>query len=174
MNIRIVNRLLSVSLPLLLVAPTFAAESDEQVKADTPIRDKWALVVGVGKFQDSKIPELKYASKDARDFRDFLVKEANFAPDHVRLLLDEQATQRRVLSELGNKFLARVAKPDDLVVIYCSSHGSPAQADIRGDSFVVAHDSDPDDLFTTGIEMDKILESIDARVLSQRVLLLDR
>lgn len=148
-----------------------AAESDSEIKGDLPIRDKWALVVGVGKFQDATIPSLKYAAKDARDFRNFLVSEAHFAPDHVRLLLDEQATQRRVLSELGNKFLARVAKPDDLVVIYFSTHGSPAQADIRGENFIVAHDSDPEDLFTTGIEMDKILESIDARVLSQRVLL---
>jgi uncharacterized caspase-like protein len=171
MKIRLVNRLIAFTFPILLIAPVCAAESGEQIKADTPIRDKWALVVGIGKFQDAKIPELKYAAKDARDFRDFLVKEANFAPDHVRLLVDEQATQRRVLSELGNKFLARVAKPDDLVVIYCSSHGSPAQADIRGDNFVVAHDSDPEDLFSTGIEMDKILDSIDARVLSQRVLL---
>lgn len=185
MNIRLVIRLLALTLSIVLITPAFAGESGEfmppkdsestagasKLKADSPIRDKWALVVGVGKFQDSRIPELKYASKDARDFRDFLVKEANFTADHVRLLVDEQATQRRVLSELGNKFLARVAKPDDLVVIYCSSHGSPAQADIRGDNFVVAYDSDPEDLFTTGIEMDKILESIDARVLSQRVLL---
>lgn len=186
MKISIVGRLAALTFWVVLLAPAFAGEEGATVakeseaqnatgelklRADSPIRDKWALVVGVGKFQDSRIPQLKYASKDARDFRDFLVKEANFAPDHVRLLVDEQATQRRVLSELGNKFLARVAKPDDLVVIYCSSHGSPAQADIRGDNFVVAHDSDPEDLFTTGIEMDKILESIDSRVLSQRVLL---
>lgn len=137
-----------------------------------PIRDKWALIVGVGTFQDPKIPKLKYASKDARDFRDYLIREANFQPDHVRILLDEKATQRRVLSELGNRFLARVAKPDDLVVLFFSSHGSPAHADLRGKNFVVAYDSDPEDLFTTGIEMDKILDSIQSRVLSERVLLL--
>lgn len=136
-----------------------------------PVRDKWALVVGVGSFADSKVPKLKYATKDARDFRNYLVNEANFAADHVRLLLNEKATQRRVLSELGNKFLARVAKPDDLVVLYFSTHGSPASADIRGKNFIVAYDSDPEDLYTTGIEMDKILESINSRVLSERVAL---
>lgn len=150
------------------LAPARAAEEDSQNK---PVRDKWAIIVGISKFQNNKVPALKYAAKDARDFRNFLVNQAHFAPDHVRLLLDEKATQRRVLSELGNKFMARVAKPDDLVVLYFSTHGSPSQADIRGENFVVAYDSDPDDLYTTGIEMDKILESVDARVLSKRVLL---
>jgi uncharacterized caspase-like protein len=137
-----------------------------------PVRDKWALIVGIGQFQSPNIPKLKYAAKDARDFREFLIREANFAPDHVRILTDEKATQRRVLSELGSKFLARVAKPDDLVLLFFSTHGSPAQADVRGKNFVVAYDSDPDDLYTTGIEMDKILESIQSRVLSERVLLI--
>ncbi len=140
--------------------------------ANRPVRDKWALIVGIGTFQNRDIPKLRFAAKDAMDFRDFLINEANFAPDHVRILTDEKATQRRVLSELGNKYLARVAKPDDLVVLFFSSHGSPSQADVRGKNFVVAYDSDPEDLFTTGIEMDKILESIQSRVLSERVLLI--
>lgn len=33
---------------------------------------------------------------------------------------------RRVLSELSSKFLASVAKKDDLVVLFFSTHGSPA------------------------------------------------
>jgi uncharacterized caspase-like protein len=43
--------------------------------------------------------------------------------------------------------------------------------DIRGKNYIVAYDSDPEDLFATGIEMQKILESIQSRVLSDRVLL---
>src|SRR5581483_10097743 len=91
---------------------------------DGPIRDKWALVIGVSEFQSKKVPKLKYASKDATDFKNFLVNEAHFAPDHVRILTDRNATQRKILSELGTKFLARVAKPEDLVLIYFSTHGS--------------------------------------------------
>lgn len=180
---------LSFSLPLLARAedspslpstsPSTAAPSSNSTdihspaKADVnrPIRDKWALVVGISNFQNKNIPGLKYAAKDARDFRDYLVKEAGFAPDHVRLLLDEKANQRRVISELGTKYLARVAKADDLVVLYFSTHGSPAQADIRGKNFIVAYDSDPEDLFTSGIEMDKIIESIRSRILCDRVVL---
>jgi len=139
--------------------------------ANRPIRDKWALIVGITDFQDPDIPDLQYSAKDATDFYNYLTKEANFQPDHVRLLLNQQATQRRVLSELGSKFLARVVKPDDLVVLYFSTHGSPSQLDPRGKNYLVASDSDSDDLFATGIEMQKLLDSIQGRVLTDRVLL---
>ncbi len=146
---------------------------DNAVKADInrPVRDKWALVIGIGEFANPKIPRLKYATKDARDFYDYLVKDAHFAPDHVRMLLDKDANQRRILSEFGSKFLARVVKPDDVVVIFFSTHGSPSQMDLRGRSYLVAYDSDPEDLFATGMEMEKILESVQRRVLTDRVVM---
>ncbi|MBZ0184748.1 MAG: caspase family protein, partial [Candidatus Obscuribacterales bacterium] len=146
---------------------------EEQIETLTrrPVRDKWALVVGLSKFENPAIPGLKYSAKDASDFYQYLVKEANFKPDHVRLFLDEKATQRRLLSELGSKFLARVVKPDDLVILYFSTHGSPGQLDVRGRNYLVTYDSDPDDLFATGIEMQKLLDSIQGRVLTDRVLL---
>ncbi len=146
-------------------------KAPEVIESRRPIRDKWALIVGITDFQNPDVPNLQYSSKDATDFYNYLVKEANFNPDHVRILLNEKATQRRVLSELGSKFLARVVKPDDLVVLYFSTHGSPSSLDARGRNYLVAYDSDPSDLFATGIEMQKLLESIQGRVLTDRVLL---
>lgn len=148
------------------------ADSTQNDKlVNRPIRDKWALVIGISKFADPAIPSLKYAAKDARDFSEFLVSKANFAPDHVRLLLNENATQRRILDEIGDKFLPRVVKPDDLVVIYYSSHGSPSRADVRGKNFLITHDSERPNLYASGIEMQQLTEIINDRVRSDRVLL---
>jgi len=129
--------------------PGTTADADRGKSADKPIRDKWALVVGISKFKNKSVPQLKYAAKDAKDFYRFLINKCNFAPDHVRLLLYEKATERRVMSELGSKFLARLARNDDLVVLFFSTHGSPSQLDLRGKSYLLAHDSDPEDLFAT-------------------------
>ncbi|MBK9279994.1 MAG: caspase family protein [Candidatus Obscuribacter sp.] len=180
-----VGRLKSLVCSLLVLlacqAPVFAQESSEVVNAggerqtglavNRPIADKWALIVGIGNFADSKIPKLKYATKDARDFYNYLVKDAHFKPDHVRVLLDETATQRRIVSELGSRGLPRLVRPDDLVVIFFSTHGSPSQMDNQGSNFLVAYDSDPDDLYATGVEMQKILNQIKERIGSDRVLL---
>jgi hypothetical protein len=157
--------------PVQVCAQETALGNSPGSDINRPIRDKWALVVGIGTFATKKIPQLRYATKDARDFYNYLLKDGHFAPDHVRILLDDKATERRIMSELGSKFLARLAKPDDLIVVFFSTHGSPSQMDLRGRNYLVAYDTDPEDLFATGIEMQKILEAIQGRVLTDRVLL---
>lgn len=149
-----------------IAAATTAAE-----KRNKPIRDKWALIVGISNFKDSSI-NLHYCAKDAKDFHDFLVNEKNFAPDHVQLLTDSTATRANILSLLGNKWLPRVAEPDDLVVIYFSSHGSPSSLDVGGVNYLVAHDTDVNDLYVTGIAMQDLSRIIKERVHCDRVMVL--
>jgi len=145
-------------------------QSKRKRRIESPIRDKWAVIVGISDFQDSSI-NLRYAAKDAKDFRDFLVKEKNFAPDHVQLLTDKAATRANILSALGNRFLPRVAERNDLVIIYFSTHGSPSSLDIGGLNYLVAHDTDINDLYATGIAMQDLVRIIKGRVLSERVML---
>ena len=135
-----------------------------------PVRDKWALIVGISNFQDNKL-NLKYPAKDAKDFNDYLLKEGNFAPDHVKLLTNEQATRANILSELGDKWLPRVANPDDLVVIYISSHGSASDMDIGGVNYLLAYDSQVDSLYASGLPMQDLTRIIKGRVHSDRVVL---
>lgn len=138
---------------------------------NTPVKDKWALVVGISQFSNSSL-NLKYAAKDAQDFRDFLINKCNFAADHVKLLQNEQATKDRILDILGDSWLPRVSLPDDLVVIFISSHGSPSDLDVAGVNYVVAHDTNPDKLFTTGIPIQHLAQTIKSRVHSNRVLVI--
>lgn len=155
---------------LLLSAPAQAVDAPAPV-VNKPIKDKWALVIGISNFADPKL-NLKFAAKDAADFRDYLVKQANFAPDHVRLLTNEQATSSRILDQLGDSWLPRVAMPDDLVVLFISSHGSPSEMDVRGVNYVVAHDTNPEKLFTTGIPLQHLANTIKERIHSDRVVVI--
>ncbi len=137
----------------------------------TPVADKWAVVVGVSEFADKAI-NLKYAAKDAADFRAFLVDKCHFAPDHVRLLTNEQATKENVLDLLGDSFLPRVALPDDLVVIYFSSHGSASDLDLRGVNYLVAHDTAVDRLYSTGIDLQTLSNIVKTRIHCNRALII--
>lgn len=135
-----------------------------------PVTDKWALIIGIGKFEQPSVPSLRYAAKDAQDFRDFLVEKANFKPDHVRLLLNEKATRKQILSGF-DKFLGRVARKDDLVVVYFSTHGSPDTCDSRGRSYLISYDTDKEDLYASSIPMSDITDLVRERINSDRVLL---
>ena len=145
------------------------AVDSSQVEINRPIRDKWALIVGTGRFKEPSI-NLRFAAKDAQDFRDFLVKEKDFAPDHVQLLTNEAATRANILSLLGSKWLPRVAEKDDLVVIYFSTHGSPSSLDVGGVNYLVAYDTDPNDLYATGIAMQDLARIIKGRVHCDRIM----
>lgn len=136
--------------------------------ANRPIKDKWAVVVGISKFRDEKI-NLRFPAKDAKDFYDYLTTVGNFAKDHVVLLTDQNATREAILTVLGDKWLPRLANPDDLVVVYISSHGSPADMDVGGVNYIVAHDTNLDCLYATGIPLQHLMGIIQKRVHSDRV-----
>ncbi|MBP9090662.1 caspase family protein [bacterium] len=150
---------------------TTSNSSSNFSSSNAPIEDKWAFIVGVSKFAKPSI-NLKYPAKDAKDLSTYLVNEANFAPDHVKLLVDEQATKERVLAELGDKWLPRLARPNDLVLIFISTHGSPSQADLEGLNYLVMHNTDPDSLYATGLPLSDLAAAIKQRVHSNRVVLI--
>ncbi len=136
---------------------------------NSPIEDKWALVIGISHFMDQRL-NLMYPAKDARDFAQFLIKEEHFAPDHVKVLVDGQATRQGILTQLGTSWLPKNVKPGDLVLLFVASHGSAAEMDVARKNFLVAYDTDPRNLFVTGIEMQDLTRMIKRRLNSDRIL----
>ncbi len=137
---------------------------------NSPIKDKWALVIGISKFANPQY-NLKYSAKDAQDFYNYLITEGNFKKDHVLLLLNENATRRNIMSAFGDKFLPSVSREGDLVAIYISTHGTPANKDPGKRNFLIAYDTESDALYETGVDMDEISKRVKEGVRTERVLL---
>lgn len=135
------------------------------------VAHKWALVVGIANFQDSKL-KLRYSGKDAEGFAALLrdPKYGRFLPDHVHVLEDEQATTTRVKAEVN--WLARMAGEEDLAVIYIATHGSAREQDRAGASYVVTFDTDvssEDGLYSTALPMVEISNAVRTRVRARKV-----
>jgi uncharacterized caspase-like protein len=115
----------------------------------------------VGEYQDGRIPALQFADEDARAFRDFLLSEAagmgGFDDDHVRVLLNEEATLRNIRSALFS-FL-RGATEDDLVLIYFAGHGAPDPGRLQ-DHYLLAHDTDLGDLPASALLMEDVNDAV--------------
>jgi hypothetical protein len=138
------------------------------------VRQKWALVVGIDSFNDKRIPTLHYSVKDSSDFVDFLKdpKGGQFDPTHIIHLSNDTATLEGIRTGLGR--LRVNAQPDDLVVVYLSSHGSPRDVDPNGVSFVVVHDTNLDDaatLYATSLQMIDLVQQINREIRARRVVL---
>lgn len=134
------------------------------------VADKWAIVVGISKFKDPRW-DLMYPAKDAEDFASFLIKEGNFAEDHVKVLTNSEATRENILTAMGSKWLPENVKPGDIVVLYFASHGTSAAMDAAHKNFLVAYDTDPQNAFATGIELQDLARTIKRRLNTERIIL---
>jgi hypothetical protein len=103
------------------------------------VRNRYALVVGVGQFKYG-IQTLQYTVKDASSFYSFLVNPqgAAFPRGNVYYLTDQTATRDNIMKYLNT--IKSAAGPDDLVVIYMSSHGTPP--DKFGGVHIVTYDTE--------------------------------
>jgi hypothetical protein len=145
-----------------------------ELQAPTKVRQKWALVVGIDSFTDKRIPALHYSVKDSSDFVDFLQdpKGGHFDPTHIIHLANDKATLEGIREGLGR--LRVDAQPDDLVVVYLSSHGSARDVDPNGVSYVMLHDTNLDDaatLYATSLQMIDLVQQINREVKARRVVL---
>lgn len=139
------------------------------------VRHKWALIIGISQFSDRKVPQLNYPAKDAKDFAALLddPQVGRFNPDNVRVLLNADATTKEI--KAGLNWLARNAQPDDLVVVFIASHGSPREMDTRNVNYIVTSDTEigsQDQLFATALAMVEVTGVIRSRIQARRTLVL--
>lgn len=146
--------------------PVVAAK---EIKLSPFVREKWALVVGIGQYQYPGIKPLKYPAKDAREFAALLTNPSygRFKSSHVVLLTDAAATTNRIKSEIER--LREVAGPEDLVVLYISTHGSPRDLSSLDVNYIVTHDTNPDRLWTTSLPMVEVVKDASRMIRAQRM-----
>lgn len=155
-------------------APKTAATAPPPAPS-APARNRWAVVIGVGRYESPEVPRLRYTVSDAEAIYQTLTGVAGFKKEHVLLLTDtaeRKPTLRNVKWALGT-FLGRSAQKDDTVVIFFAGHGAP-EVDPRGlerdglAKYLIPSDADPDDLYSTALPMDE-LQTIFQRIEAERV-----
>lgn len=104
-------------------------------------RQSHAVVVGINRYVDDA--PLKFAVNDARAVHDVLIGRYGFAPENVRLLLDEQATSANILRAMAA--VGRASEVDDRVVFFYAGHGHTLPGRSGDVGFLVPHDSRTDD-----------------------------
>jgi WD40 repeat protein len=101
----------------------------------------YALLVGVGRYKDSQIKQLKWAAQDARDMNTLLERQRGklYRDVEVRLLTEEDATRDAVID--GLEWLKRSTLKGDVAILFMSGHGA---TDERANYYFVPHDAELD------------------------------
>jgi WD40 repeat protein len=122
-------------------------------KQEPKLPQIWAVIVGVSKYQDSKM-NLNYADSDAKMMYEFFksTKGGKLDDNHIVLLTNEQATRANILKEMKSKFSK--AFDDDVVILYIAGHGMPEPT--GNEVYFLCHDAQKTNLEGTAIAQSDI------------------
>ena len=124
-------------------------------------RDSWAVIVGVNEYQTW--PKLRYAVNDANAVEEALVNKFGFQRDHIRKLINQDATRQRIMQVLGDEFTdGNKVHREDRVFFFFAGHGATRTfADGRQIGFIVPVDADRENYLSTAISMTQLRDASD-------------
>jgi hypothetical protein len=133
---------------------------------------RWAVIIGVSSYEDSRIPSLRYATRDAQVFHDWLISPSGgrYAPSKVKLLLNKEATNERIKDALFNWL--KQAIEEDVVVIYFAGHGSPESPDAPQNLYLLPYNAKYDNIAVTGFPMWDIETALKRFIKAKRVVII--
>ncbi|MBN1561627.1 PEGA domain-containing protein [candidate division KSB1 bacterium] len=121
-----------------------------------------AVIIGIDKYKDARIPNLQFANADARGIYDILTDSelGRIHPDNVILLLDEEASQVNIRTAISHE-IPRRADAKDMVIIYYAGHGAPlidpkSPSPDGMEKYLIPADANLDTLRATAISMGDI------------------
>jgi hypothetical protein len=128
----------------------------------------WGLIIGIENY--SRLPNAKYARKDALIMKLYFQKVLGIPEENIIFLMDNQATKARIEGYL-EEYLPKNVKPDSKVYLYFSGHGTP---DLNsGEPYLVLWDGDPRFLVRTGYMVKKLYGALKSLKIKRSYVFLD-
>lgn len=161
---------------LLLLAPAPAQPQGRDLHVlpaapglEEAYQRSWAVVVGVDRFRDRRIPPLAYAVNDARSVAQAL-GPLGFPADNIIVLVNEDAS-RAGIERVLSRVVRRASGPNDRLLIFFAMHGVTAPLPHGGEEgYLLPHDADIDDLPLTALSMQQ-LKQIGQRIPAKHILI---
>ena len=131
----------------------------------------WAVIIGISNYKN--VPpegQLRFAHRDAEELAAFLrsPRGGGFPSNHIKLLLNQEATLSAMRTAVGT-WLVRSAEPDDVIYIFFAGHGV---VEGENDGYLLAHDSDPQNLYATALQVAELDRIITQRLRARIVVLM--
>ena len=124
----------------------------------------WAVVIGINTYE--KWPALEFAAADASAVKAVL---ENSGFDEIIMIMDQEASQRRILTELFHNLPAKVGR-NDRVLFYFAGHGQTEDLPGGGKKgFIIPVDAETDGFAATAVSMEQI-RSLSSRIAAKHIL----
>ena len=123
----------------------------------------FAVVIGINQYE--KWPGLEFAVADANAVKNTLQKTGF---DDITLIMNKEATQRRILTELFHKLPQKVDR-NDRVLFYFAGHGQTEELPGGGKKgYIIPVDAETDSYASTAVSMEQI-RSLSSRIAAKHI-----
>ena len=142
----------------------------EVLEKQAGIGERYALLIGISKYANPAI-NLSFAAADAEALNKVLLdpEVGGYKPDNIRLLVNDQASRKNVMSALRSWLGPRVT-PNDSVIIFYSGHGALGNGN---EAFWVTYDADVEDLSSSAMSNKEISQLIADLPAKRKLTLID-
>jgi hypothetical protein len=144
------------------------------------------LFIGIQNYQDPFWHDLKYPRKDVADMVAYFTQNEAIKLDFKMVLdQDSQTTRDYILNQALDAFEIKNASPEDMVIVYISSHGTlagelfdviqdgrPSKA-YRKVPYILTSDSRENKIADSAIALDKVTDWFEKLRSRRKVLILD-
>ncbi|MDJ0695568.1 caspase family protein [Mastigocoleus sp. MO_188.B34] len=155
------------------MSPLGIATSSSTHTSRTDQGKLWVLLVGVNAYQDKKLPKLSYSAVDCQGLAEALAAtEGRFTAKEVNIYHDSASEK----PTLGNTVaclekITALVQPQDTILFYFSGHGI---LDLETNQAILClTDTKKDNLLTTGLPLEKLLQSLTSSAAHQQLVWLD-
>lgn len=156
------------------VAEMPASNSTPIALPDLPVElmqrsaELYAVIIGIGDYQDEWIPDFRFTESDAAALHQVLTdpRYGAIPEDHIQLVTGAQAIDRHLKKVLGT-WLRQQTTVEDYVIIYVAGHGAYEQ----NEGYWVSYNAQSQDLYSTALSHRKIKEML-GRLPTQNILVL--
>lgn len=132
---------------------------------------RYAVVIGLSRYGDSRIPALRYGEKDAKALYSWLTSpQGGYAPANVKLLTGKDATARNIRTALFSWL--KQALEEDTVLIYFAGHGSPDSPDSPENLYLLPYDTDYTNIAATAFPMWDVQTALKRFVKAKRAIVI--
>ncbi|MEK7316423.1 MAG: caspase family protein [Candidatus Eisenbacteria bacterium] len=134
---------------------------------------RWAIVVGLDQYRNTKIPPLNGAVGDAKAIAAALIQYAEFDPGQVFLITSEgtdKPTASAILDKLAE--LRKVVKGGDMLLFYFAGHG----VEVDGRRYLLTYETEigsTGTLRTSALHVSDLMQDVEALPLSDRIIMVD-
>ncbi|MBX9667192.1 MAG: caspase family protein [Candidatus Obscuribacterales bacterium] len=141
--------------------------SDQSSSGLQSFGDKWAVVVGLDTYSDRALNTVLPLHETAKRVSDALISKG-FAKDHVRVMLNRDATRQAILSSISSSWLGKLSRKTDLAVVFLANQCFPAN---DGKVYLLPYDTRLANFFATAVSVEEILEELRSHVQAKQLVL---